>query len=105
MSEKNPFLHQDSKVDLEPSEFANNLQQDLADYFDDLIYYRMPFGRFKDSFIDELPYEYLHWFVEKGGGFPSARLGELMEFVYHTKSVGAEVVFSEVHKRRKNIRG
>lgn len=102
MSDQNPFLHEDSEVDIEPSEIGKNLQQDLADYFDDLIFYQMPFGRYKDSFLDNLPYEYLHWFADKGGGFPSGRLGELMEFVYHTKSVGAEVVFAELKKRRKS---
>jgi len=35
---------------------------------------------------------YLHWFVEKGDGFPNGRLGELMEFVYRTKGDGAEVI-------------
>lgn len=101
MSDQNPFLHEDSEVDMPPSDIGHNLQQDLADYFDDLLTYRMPFGKYKESHLDNLPYEYLHWFVEKGGGFPTGRLGELMEFVYHTKSVGAEVVFAELKERRR----
>ena len=101
MSSQNPFPGEDSEVDLSPGEMGKNLQQDLADYFDDLLFYQMPFGRFEGTYLDNLPYEYLHWFVEKGGGFPSGRLGELMEFVYHTKAVGAEIVFAELPKRRK----
>ncbi len=84
-----------------PDDFAANFQQDLIDYFDDLLTYRMPFGKYKDRHLDHLPYEYLHWFPERCGGFPSGRLGELMAFVYHTKSVGAEIVFKELDVQRK----
>lgn len=101
MSDQDPFLGEDSKVDLKPGELGKTLQQDLADYFDDLLIYQMPFGRYGGSYLDQLPYEYLHWFIDKGRGFPTGRLGELMEFVYHTKAVGAEGVFAELPKRRK----
>jgi len=73
---------------------SETMRSDLRDYLADLEVYRMPFGRFRNRRIQSLPFEYLHWFVEKGDGFPSGRLGELMEFVYHTKSVGAESIFS-----------
>ena len=59
----------------------------------------MPFGRYQNRKLHTLPYEYLHWFIERGGGFPAGRLGELMEFVYHTKTAGAEIVFSKIGKR------
>lgn len=74
---------------------------DLADYLADLALYRMPFGRFKNAPIYDLPIEYLNWFLEKGGGFPKGRLGELMEFVYHTKSDGAEMIFAPLRKARR----
>ena len=45
------------------------------------------------------PIEVVREFIERGGGFPSGRLGELMEFVYHTKAAGAEIVFSKIGKR------
>jgi len=72
------------------------LRSDLEDYLADLAVYKMPFGRFRNWRLHSLPYEYLHWFVEKGDGFPSGRLGELMEFVYHTKGNGAEAIFSRM---------
>jgi uncharacterized protein (DUF3820 family) len=75
------------------------MRQELADNFADLEVVRMPFGRYKHSPIHKLPYEYLHWFVEKGDGFPSGRLGELMEFVYHTKANGSEIIFSRLRGR------
>ena len=79
---------------------AEGMKEELATYLADLEIYRMPFGRFKNYHLHTLPYEYLHWFVEKGDGFPSGRLGELMEFVYHTKASGSEIVFSRLGKRR-----
>ena len=81
--------------ELEPEAIREELAENLAD----LTFYRMPFGRFKNAPLYDLPYEYLHWFVEKGDGFPTGRLGELMEFVYHTKANGAEVIFSPLKKR------
>lgn len=79
---------------------AEGMREELAGYLAELEIYRMPFGRYKDHPLYALPYEYLHWFVEKGDGFPSGRLGELMEFVYHTKASGSEIVFSRLGKKR-----
>jgi len=76
------------------------MRRELAENLADLEVYRMPFGRYIHRPLYALPYEYLHWFVEKSDGFPGGRLGELMEFVYHTKAAGAEVVFSRLGKRR-----
>lgn len=78
---------------------TETMRSDLRDYLADLAVYRMPFGRFRHWRIQSLPYEYLHWFVEKGDGFPSGRLGELMEFVCRTKEVGAESIFSGLPKK------
>ena len=74
------------------------MRQELAENLADLELYRMHFGRYQNRFIHTLPYEYLHWFLEKGGGFPTGRLGELMEFVYHTKASGSEIVFSKLRR-------
>lgn len=80
-----------------------DLRQDLAEYFEDLARYRMPFGKYAKAAIYDLPYEYLHWFVERGDGFPSGRLGELMEFVYQTKATGAEIIFTPLKQARGPI--
>lgn len=78
---------------------AEAMRRDLADYLADLAVYRMPFGRYKDRPVHALPYEYLHWFVMKGEGFPQGRLGELMDFVYHVKGDGAEAIFAGLRGR------
>ncbi len=84
-----------------PEEFdpAEAMKRDLADFLADLGSYRMPFGRYQHALLHTLPYEYLHWFVEKGDGFPNGRLGELMDFVYRTKGDGAEAIFAQLCKR------
>ena len=86
----------ESHEEIDPAEA---MKRELAEYLADLEVYRMPFGRFKNVRIHALPYEYLHWFIEKGDGFPNGRLGELMDFVYRTKGVGAEVVFAKLRRR------
>jgi len=62
---------------------------------------RMPFGRYGPGHyppdgvpLYELPSEYLQWFVERGGGFPVGRLGELMRLVYEIKIHGMGEVFA-----------
>ncbi|NNE91771.1 MAG: cytoplasmic protein [Verrucomicrobiales bacterium] len=78
---------------------ADRIREELAENLADLSRYRMPFGRYKDLPLYDLPYEYLHWFPERADGFPKGRLGELMEFVYHTKANGAEMIFSPLKKQ------
>ena len=62
---------------------------------------RMPFGKYGPAAyppeglpIDELPLEYLQWFLTKGGGFPKGGLGRLLAFVHQVKAAGAEAVFA-----------
>ena len=74
----------------------DDFRADLADYLADLTRYRMPFGRYEGRAIHDLPLEYLRWFIDRRGGFPTGRLGELMAFVYHTKADGAEMIFAHL---------
>ncbi|MDA9922651.1 DUF3820 family protein [Verrucomicrobiales bacterium] len=83
----------ESEEHIDPGEA---MKRELADNLADLEIYRMPFGRYQQRKLHTLPYEYLHWFIEKGGGFPSGRLGELMEFVYHIKASGSEEIFARL---------
>lgn len=49
---------------------------------------RMPFGKYKDRLLMDLPDSYLVWF--KGQGFPPGRLGEMLAAVLEIKSNGLE---------------
>lgn len=48
----------------------------------------MPFGRFKNTALIDLPEEYLLWFSRRG--FPKGHLGRLMELTLSLKVDGLE---------------
>ncbi len=45
-----------------------------------LVSTKMPFGRYKDTLICDLPEFYIEWFQRKG--FPKGKLGALLETMY-----------------------
>jgi uncharacterized protein len=49
---------------------------------------RMPFGRFKDRYLIDLPDAYLVWFSRQG--FPEGKLGRMLEAVLEIKTNGLE---------------
>lgn len=54
----------------------------------ELVRTPMPFGKYKSTLICDLPVFYLEWFARKG--FPSGKLGQLLETMYVIKSNGLE---------------
>ena len=53
-----------------------------------LVQMKMPFGKFKDRILCDLPVSYLEWFQQKG--FPNGKLGILLETLYEIKINGLE---------------
>ena len=53
-----------------------------------LVQMKMPFGKYKDRTLCDLPVEYLEWFQRKG--FPKGKLGVLLETLYEIKINGLE---------------
>ncbi len=47
---------------------------------------KMPFGKYKDYFLCDLPVAYLEWFQERG--FPKGKLGMLLATMYEIKTNG-----------------
>ena len=47
---------------------------------------RMPFGKYKGTFLVDLPLFYLNWFSQKG--FPAGKLGEQLQMLYDIKLNG-----------------
>ena len=47
---------------------------------------KMPFGKYKDYFLCDLPVSYLEWFQRKG--FPRGKLGVLLCTIYEIKING-----------------
>lgn len=54
----------------------------------DLVKTKMPFGKYKDTIISELPVSYLEWFSSKG--FPTGKLGQLLQTMYEIRLNGLE---------------
>ena len=53
-----------------------------------LVQMKMPYGKFKDRTLCDLPVSYLEWFQRKG--FPKGKLGMLLETLYEIKINGLE---------------
>lgn len=51
----------------------------------------MPFGRYKDLPLVDLPEPYVVWFAQKG--FPEGELGEMLRMVHEIKVNGLEYLF------------
>lgn len=63
---------------------------------------RMPFGRFKDRVLIDLPEEYLLWFVDRG--FPHGKLGELMQITLEIKINGLESLIEPLREDTRSDR-
>jgi hypothetical protein len=57
---------------------------------------RMPFGKYKDRILCDLPEPYLVWFHQKG--FPPGRIGTLLSALYEIKLNGLEYLLQPLKK-------
>lgn len=55
---------------------------------------RMPFGKYKDWRLIDLPEPYVVWFSQKG--FPHGKLGEMLQMIYEIKVNGLEYLFDRL---------
>lgn len=51
-----------------------------------LVRMKMPFGKYKDTVLCDLPVSYLEWFQRKG--FPAGKLGVLLATLYEIQMNG-----------------
>lgn len=61
-----------------------------------LAHSRMPFGKYKGSFLVDLPEPYLVWYHQKG--FPKNKLGEQLQLMYEIKLNGLEYLVKNIQK-------
>jgi hypothetical protein len=52
---------------------------------------RMPFGKYKDRLVIDLPEPYVIWLAQKG--YPDGQLGDMLRMVYEIKVNGLEYLF------------
>ncbi|MFD2743073.1 MULTISPECIES: DUF3820 family protein [Sphingobacterium] len=58
---------------------------------------KMPFGKYKDTYLRYLPESYLNWFRAKG--FPPGKLGVQLATLYEIKLNGLEYLLQPLVKR------
>lgn len=59
---------------------------------------KMPFGRYKDRLLIDLPEPYLVWFAREG--FPDGKLGELMQLTLEIKINGLEKLIEPLRSNK-----
>jgi uncharacterized protein (DUF3820 family) len=62
----------------------------------ELVRMKMPFGKYKDQLICNLPESYLVWFKSKG--FPNGKLGMLLQTMYEIRLNGLEDLLRPLKK-------
>lgn len=64
----------------------------------DLVTMKMPFGKYKDTVLCNLPVSYLEWFQRKG--FPKGKLGMLLQTMYEIQLNGLVFLLDPLKKRQ-----
>ena len=62
-----------------------------------LVEMKMPYGKYKDRLLCDLPVSYLEWFNRKG--FPEGKLGMLLQTIYEMKMNGLEYLLEPLKKK------
>ncbi|MCW3082932.1 MAG: hypothetical protein JWP12_298 [Bacteroidetes bacterium] len=62
-----------------------------------LVEMKMPFGKYENTVLCDLPVSYLEWFNRKG--FPEGKLGMLLQTMYEIKSNGLEYLLQPLKKK------
>lgn len=62
----------------------------------ELAHYKMPFGKYKDQYLVDLPEAYYVWFQQKG--FPEGKLGSMMKQMFEIKVNGLEDMIRTIRR-------
>ena len=62
----------------------------------DLAKARMPYGKYKGTYLIELPEHYVVWYHAKG--FPKGKIGQQLGLVYELKLNGLEYLIRNIRK-------
>jgi uncharacterized protein (DUF3820 family) len=61
----------------------------------EIVQTRMPYGKYKDTLISDIPISYLEW-MQNRGGFPPGKLGMMLATVFEIKSNGLTSILTMV---------
>lgn len=70
-----------------------------AEILTELVSVKMPFGKYKDRLIADLPENYLLWFSAKG--FPKGKLGMLLQTMYEIRLNGLEYLLQPLRNNKQ----
>lgn len=65
-------------------------------YLIDLARMKMPFGKYKGTYLIDLPEHYVVWYYNKG--FPKGKLGDQLKLIYELKLNGLEDIIRKIKK-------
>ena len=65
----------------------------------DLAHTRMPYGKYKGTFLIELPEHYVVWYHAKG--FPKGKIGMQLGLVYELKLNGLEYLIRNIRNEEQ----
>ena len=67
-----------------------------ADDLNKLVAWRMPFGKYKDRLLADLPGHYLTWFAREG--FPPGELGRLLALMHEIDHNGLSALLQPLRR-------
>lgn len=68
-----------------------------SSYLQELVKFKMPFGKYKGTLLCDLPEPYLVWFHTQG--FPDGKLGGLLATIYEIKVNGLEYLLKPLREK------
>jgi uncharacterized protein (DUF3820 family) len=80
------------------NETTNKMSEANPAIIKELVTFRMPFGKYKDRLICDLPEHYLLWFQKQG--FPEGKLGILLGTMYEIKLNGLEHLLKPLREKK-----
>ncbi|MDW5290075.1 DUF3820 family protein [Formosa sp. PL04] len=66
----------------------------------ELAHTKMPYGKYKDRFLIDLPEFYVVWYNNKG--FPKGKIGDQLRMVYELKLNGLEDLIRNIKQKYPN---
>lgn len=63
----------------------------------DIVNTRMPFGKYKNTLLCDMPISYLEWLYKKG--FPPGKLGMMLSTVFEIKTNGVDQILRQIKQR------
>ena len=72
-----------------------------SEFLIQLAHTKMPYGKYKDRYLVDLPEHYLVWYHNKG--FPKGKLGVQLTQVYELKVNGLEYLIRNIQKKYPSV--